>query len=162
MYSIGDKVVYPLHGAGVIKSIENKKFSNIEKQYYTLAVPCSGLDIMIPVEKCHKVGIRPVITKEEVDGVNAVLTMESEPIEANWSRRYRENLEILKTGDIHNVAKVVRDLSRLEQKKPLSTGEKKMLTNANSILASEISLAEDKSVDEIVLWIKEKVKIDIT
>ncbi len=146
MYSAGDKVLYPMHGAGVIRQIERCEILGEVKDYYLLHVPCGDMEVMIPVEACDDIGVRPVVTQKEIDQAISVLRADSTETGGNWSKRYRANMEKLKTGDILLVAEVVRNLTRHDRVSGLSAGEKKMLSNARKILQSEIMLAID--VDE--------------
>ena len=157
MYDIGDKVVYPMHGAGTIVEKEEKKILGELREYYVLNIPSVDMKIMIPVDNCEKIGVRDVISKEEVETVVGVLGGETTPMESNWNRRYRENMEKLKTGDVMQVAEVVRNLTRSDRKKRLSTGEKKMLTNAKQILVSEMVLAGDMDAESAERLIEETV-----
>lgn len=141
MYSAGDKVLYPMHGAGVIRQIERCEILGEVKDYYLLHVPCGDMEVMIPVEACDDIGVRPVVTQKEVDQAISVLRADSTEAGGNWSKRYRANMEKLKTGDILLVAEVVRNLTRHDRVSGLSAGEKKMLSNARKILQSEIMLA---------------------
>ncbi|MGI6257078.1 MAG: CarD family transcriptional regulator [Anaerovoracaceae bacterium] len=143
MYNIGDKIVYPMHGAGVIEEIENKEILGEMREYYVLKVPCGDMKIMIPVDKSDEIGVRNVISQGQMDDVVEILQGPSTEMSDNWNRRHRENMEKLKTGEVTEVAEVVRNLLRLEEEKHLSTGEKKMLTNARQILQSELILAGD-------------------
>ncbi|HVI40327.1 MAG TPA: CarD family transcriptional regulator [Anaerovoracaceae bacterium] len=143
MFIIGDRIVYPMHGAGVIEQIEEKQILGQRRNYYILKVPCGDMKIMIPIESSKEIGVRGIISVEEVNEVIGVLGAESTEMSNNWNRRYRENMEKLKTGDIYNVAEVVRNLMRTDKEKKLSTGEKKMLSNAKQILISEIILVKD-------------------
>lgn len=143
MFTIGDKIVYPMHGAGIIEEIEEKKILGETRKYYVLRVPCGDMKIMIPIESCEGVGVRTVMSETELSGVLSTLTHQSTEMSTNWNRRYRENMEKLKTGDPFEVAEVVRNLTRLDREKRLSTGEKKMLSNAKQILQSEIILVRE-------------------
>jgi len=143
MFVIGDRIVYPMHGAGVIEQIEEKLILGESRRYYILRVPCGDMKIMIPIESCKEIGVRGIISMEQVTEVIEVLSAQSTEMSNNWNRRYRENMEKLKTGDIYNVAEVVRNLMRTDKEKKLSTGEKKMLSNAKQILISEIILVKD-------------------
>ncbi len=143
MFIIGDRIVYPMHGAGVIEQIEEKQILGEVRNYYILKVPCGDMKIMIPIESSQEVGVRAIISTDKIDEVLDVLRAESSEMSNNWNRRYRENMEKLKTGDIYNVAEVVRNLMRTDKEKKLSTGEKKMLSNAKQILISEIILVKD-------------------
>ena len=143
MYKIGDKIVYPMHGAGIIEQIEEKVILGERREYYVLRVPCGDMKIMIPVDKSDDIGVRSVISAQEMDEVLAILRDESTEMSANWNRRYRENTDKLKTGDAKEVAEVLRNLLRTDREKTLSTGEKKMLSSARQILVSEMILASD-------------------
>ncbi len=146
MFVIGDRIVYPMHGAGIIEQIEEKLILGESRKYYILKVPCGDMKIMIPTESSNDIGVRAIISMDEIGSVMAVLQAESSEMSNNWNRRYRENMEKLKTGDIYCVAEVVRNLMRTDKEKKLSTGEKKMLTNAKQILISEIILV--KGIDQ--------------
>jgi CarD family transcriptional regulator len=143
MFIIGDRIVYPMHGAGIIEQIEEKQILGEVRKYYILKVPCGDMKIMIPIESSQEIGVRAIISMTEIDEVLEVLGADSSEMSNNWNRRYRENMEKLKTGDIYNVAEVVRNLMRTDKEKKLSTGEKKMLSNAKQILISEIILVKD-------------------
>ena len=147
MYRTGDKVLYPMHGAGVIRQIERCEILGEVKDYYLLHVPCGDMEVMIPIEACDDIGVRPVVTQEEIDEAISVLGLDSTEMSGNWSKRYRANTEKLKTGDILLVAEVVRNLTRHERVSGLSAGEKKMLSNARKILQSEIMLVCDLDED---------------
>lgn len=148
MYTVGDKVVYPMHGAGVIEKIEEKKILGEIRKYYILKLPCGDMKVMIPVESCSNVGVRDIISEEELKGVLSILKEDSSDMPSNWNRRNRENMDKLKTGDIIEVAEVVRNLVRMDREKKLSTGEKKMLSNAKQILLSEIILVRNIEQNE--------------
>ena len=149
MFTIGDKIVYPMHGAGVIEEIEKKKILGETKEYYILKVPCGDMKIMIPVGSCEDIGIRSTIPGEDLSAVYRLLSEDSTEMSGNWNRRYRENMEKLKTGDIYEVTEVVRNLTRIDRTKKLSTGEKKMLSNAKQILFSELILVSGMSKEEV-------------
>lgn len=157
MYAIGDKIVYPMHGAGIIERIEEKEILGELRKYYVLNVPCGDIKLMIPVDTSDAIGVRTIIDAQEIQTIIKVLHAASSEMPGNWNRRYRQNMEKLKTGDILKVAEVVRNLIRTERTKKLSAGEKKMLTNARQILLSEIVLAgnmdtasADTLIDEAV------------
>ncbi len=141
MFSVGDRIVYPMQGAGIIKKIEEKRILGQTRQYYTLQLPCNDINIMIPVDSGQSVGIREISSREEMQKVLQILSADSTPMDTNWNRRYRENMEKLKTGDIRQVAEVVRNLVRNDRTKKLSTGERKLLTGARRILLSEFVLS---------------------
>lgn len=141
MFSVGSKIVHPMHGAGVIDKIEEKKILGEVKQYYILKLPCNDMSVMIPVESQNSVGIRSIVDQETAGKAIELLKQDSTDMDRNWNRRYRENMEKLKTGDILEVAEVVRNLMRISREKSLSAGETKMLNNAKQILVSEIILS---------------------
>ena len=157
MFLIGEKIVYPMHGAGTIEAIEVREGSGGKCEYYVLIIPQNGIRIMIPCDKAADIGVRRVIKKSEVDGVNETLKGESTEMAKIWNRRYRDNMEKLKTGKIKSVAEVVRDLMRVDNEKRLSTGERKMLSNAKQILISELTLASGKGEAELSLLIEKAV-----
>ncbi len=140
MFKIGDKVVYPMHGAGIIEKIEEKEILGEKKSYYILQIPYGRMQVMVPVDKCHEAGLRSIISKIEMEAVVKVLGGKSTPMDENWNRRLRDNNEKLKSGDPKLVAEVIRNLVRVEREKKLSAGEKKLLGTAKQILSSEMVL----------------------
>lgn len=146
-FSVGDKVVYPHHGAAIIKSLEEKEFQGQKKAYYVLRLAYGDLTLMVPADNCDEVGIRDIICQEELEKVFKVLKSKECRMPSNWSRRFKTHVEKLKSGDIYQVAEVVRNLARREAEKGLSAGEKRMLTKARQILVSEITFAAE--VDEV-------------
>jgi CarD family transcriptional regulator len=150
MFNIGDKVVYPMHGAGVIESIEEKEISGERLRYYIIKLPMGEMKAMVPLNKVNEVGLRQVIDECEILRVFEVLKSESTNMPMNWNHRYRANLEKIKSGSIFEVAEVVRNLATRDRQKGLSTGEKKMLENARRILLSELVLAKDDTESKMV------------
>lgn len=149
MFGIGDKVVYPMHGAGVIEAIEEREVLGEIRQYYVMHIPVGNMKVFIPMDNVDSLGIRQVITRSEVPEVMKILENESKLPMLAWNRRYRANMDRIKSGDVFSVAEVVRSLSQREREKGLSTGEKKMYDNACQILVSELVLAEDIQVEEM-------------
>ena len=147
-FQVGDTVVYPHHGAATIQEIKKRAIKGEEKLYLKLQVAHGDLVIEVPAENCDLVGVRDVVGEEGVEKVFNVLRAEFVEEPANWSRRYKANVEKLQSGDVINVAEVVRDLWRREQDRGLSTGEKRMLSKARQILVSELALAEKKEESE--------------
>lgn len=143
MFSLGDKVVYPMHGAGVIETMESKEILGEVKNYYVLKMPIGEMKLMIPVDNVNNIGLRNIIDKKSVEKVYSILKQKAELNDSNWNKRYRDNMIKMKTGDIFEVAQVVRDLTYRDKEKGLSTGEKKMLVSAKQMLISEISLSTD-------------------
>lgn len=148
MYKIGDKVVYPMHGAGIIEAIEEKEVLGEKRQYYILRLPVGDMKVMIPINNCREVGLREVIDGDGVRKVMGILSEQSTNMSTNWNRRYRANLEKIKSGDIYEVAEVVRNLVNRDREKGLSSGERKMLENARQILISELVLATELEEDK--------------
>lgn len=157
MFTVGDKIVYPMHGAGIIEEIEEKKILGETRRYYILRVPCGDMKIMIPIESSDGVGVRNVMTEIELEVVIESLQGVTTEMSNNWNRRYRENMEKLKTGDAFEVAEVVRNLMRLDKEKKLSTGEKKMLSNAKQILQSEMILVKNIDIRTAIEIIEKTV-----
>lgn len=150
MYSIGDRIVYPMHGAGIIEAIEEREVLGLRQSYYVLKIPVDDMKVMIPVSNVENVGIRDVIDESTAKEVLSVFKEDiEERKDSNWNKRYRENMDKLKTGDIFNVASVVHMLMVRERDKGLSTGEKRMLANAKQILVSELVLARKLERDDI-------------
>jgi CarD family transcriptional regulator len=147
MYNLGDKIVYPMHGAGVIESIEEKEILGEIRKYYVIAMPLGDIKLMVPIDNADDIGVRNIIDYTDVNKVYTVLEQDSEITEMNWNKRYRQNLDKMKSGDIYEVARIVRNLAFRNKEKGLSSGEKKMLNNAKQILISELILAEGSSTD---------------
>ncbi|SRR5690606_32710657 len=149
MFNIGDKVVYPNHGAGTIVGIESKNILGKENKYYIMKLPIGEMKVMVPVDKVEEIGLRNVISSEEADEVLDLLRDGRIKMSHNWNKRFRTNMEKIKSGDIFEVAKVVRNLTIRDNEKGLSTGEKKMLNNSRQILVSELVLAKDMEREEV-------------
>ena len=158
MFNIGDKIVYPMHGAGTIDAIEEKDILGEKQNYYIIKMP-GEVKVMVPTNKAEEVGVRNIIGKEEAGKVMAVLGENETEMSQNWNKRYRDNMEKMKSGDIYEVADVVRNLSFKQKEKGLSTGEKKMLNNAKQILVSELVLAEHASQEEVEKLVENKINI---
>lgn len=156
MYNVGDEIVMPMHGAGKIDAIEERNISGEKQSYYILNMP-GEVKVMVPIEKAEKVGIRNVIDKSSADKVLSVLEQDETEMNKNWNKRYRDNMDKIKSGDIYEIADVVRNLSFKQKEKGLSTGEKKMLTNAKQILVSELVLAEQSNKEEMEQMVENKI-----
>lgn len=140
-FDVGDKVVYPHHGAAVIERREKVKAFGEEREYLVLRLAYGDLTLKVPADNTEQVGLREVINDEEVEEVFAVLRKKEARMPTNWSRRFKNHVEKLKSGDIYQVAEVVRNLSLREKEKGLSAGEKRMLAKARQILTSELTFA---------------------
>ena len=158
MFNIGDKVVYPMHGAGVIEGIEEKSVLGEKQNYYIIKMP-GEVKVMVPTAKASDVGVRDIIDSNATSKVFKVLETSSSEMEMNWNKRYRDNMEKMKSGDIYEVADVVRSLSFKQKEKGLSTGEKKMLLNAKQILVSELTLAENSKKEDIEEMVNSKIDL---
>lgn len=161
MFKIGDKVVYPMHGAGTIESIEEREMLGNSEDYYIIKMPVGGMKLMVPTSKVDNIGIREISNKDETDKVFSILEKPKDPYvhDANWSKRYNLNIEKIKTGNILEVAEVVRELSHRHMERGLSIGEKKMLSTAKDILLSEMVLSEGMDKDFLNQKIEESIKV---
>ncbi len=155
MFKVGDKVVYPMHGAGVIEAIEEREVLGEVHQYYVMNLPVGNMKLFIPLNNVHNLGLRQVISPDMVKDVLEVLSTEDTTATLAWNRRYRANLEKIKSGNIFEVANVVRSLAQRDNKKGLSTGEKKMYENACQILISELVLTEGAEEETVKQWLSE-------
>lgn len=158
MFNVGDKIVYPMHGAGTIDAIEEKDILGEKQNYYIIKMP-GEVKVMVPISKAGDVGVRGIIDKEEAGKVLQVLEANETEMPNNWNKRYKENMEKMKSGNIYEVADVVRNLSYKQKEKGLSTGEKKMLNNAKQILVSELVLAEHASENEVENLVENKINL---
>jgi CarD family transcriptional regulator len=149
MFQIGDRIVYPMHGAGIIEDVEIKEILGERREYFIIRMPIGDMKVMVPVSNVDDVGVRYIIDKEEIEGVMDILKGRRSTMPQNWNRRYRMNMDRIKTGDIEEIAAVVRNLSILDDEKGLSTGERKMLGNARQMLLSELVLASGKDMPEV-------------
>jgi CarD family transcriptional regulator len=150
MFNVGDMAVYPAHGVGLIEGIEEKSISGTEHIFYVIRILDNDMKIMIPRKNAAQVGLRKVISSDEVERVYAIL--EKKDVEftpQTWNRRYREYMDKIKSGSIFDLAAVLRDLYILQMDKPLSFGEKKMLDTAKGLLVKELSVAKEKREEEI-------------
>ena len=157
---IGDKFVYPMHGAGEITEIEENEVGGVKNSYYILRLPVGDMKLMLPVDKVEEVGLRELIKPAQVEEVAKVLQAESESLQISWNKRYHMNLERLKTGNIFDAATVARNLTRQNSKKKVSSGEKKLLDLSRQILITELVYVCEKSPEEITAWVDEQIGID--
>lgn len=153
MFCVGDMIAHPMHGAGVIDSIEEKKINGCTRQYYVLKMPAGGMVVMIPTESSDAIGVRPIVDFAAAESLmNSISEIEAD-MTSNWNRRYRENMQRLKSGDLIEVARVVKGLMTRDVEKGLSTGERKMLHSAKQILISEIVLSQKITYEEVEMRI---------
>lgn len=148
VFQVGDKVVYPMHGAGVIEAIEEREVLGDRKRYYVMRLPVSEMKVMVPCESQREAGLRQVMSEQALQSVLDVLSARITLMSKNWNHRYRANMEKIKSGNILELAEVVRNLSHRDRERGLSTGERKMLENARQILLSEIILAKNFGPDQ--------------
>ena len=149
MFQVGDKIVHPMHGAGVIDSIVSKKVNGVVREYYILKLPVGGMLVMIPTANTEEIGVRPVVDRAEADRLIAAMPDIQVDMTQNWNRRYRENMLRIKSGDLMEVARVVKGLMLRDGDRGLSTGERKMLHSAKQILISELVLSQDASYEDM-------------
>ena len=145
MFQIGDKIVHPMHGAGVIEGVVEERISGSRVQFYVFKMPVSGLTLKIPTANTQMIGVRGIHAASEIETVIGKIPKLSVDMTANWNHRYRENMERIKSGDLVEVAGVIKALMHRDSERGLSNGERKMLHNAKQILISEVVLAEDVS-----------------
>ena len=148
MFNVGDYIVYPMHGAGTVDAIEEKNILGEKQSYYIIKMP-GEVKVMVPTAKAEEVGVRGIIDKNSAQRVFKILEEDETEMSQNWNKRYRDNMDKMKSGDIYEIADVVRNLTFKQKEKGLSTGEKKMLLNAKQILVSELTLAENSNKDEV-------------
>jgi CarD family transcriptional regulator len=154
-FEIGDNVVYPHHGAGKVLRKENKDILGESREYLTIKILHNDMTVMVPTENAALAGLRRVIDEETVKKVLAVLQDECSEMPKNWNRRFKHNRDKIKTGDIYELAEVVRNLAVREHEKGLSTGEKQMFTRTKKILASELMYALEMGEEEVEVHLDE-------
>src|SRR2546423_10882091 len=155
LYKVGDKVVYPHHGAGTVVKREKREVLGEKREYLTIRIEHNDMTVNVPAENCELVGLRKVIDEEAVKKVVKYLTSGGTEMPKNWNRRFKHNRDKMKTGDIYELAEVVRNLALRDGEKGLSTGEKQMYVKAKKILASELMYAKTMSEDEALEWLEE-------
>jgi CarD family transcriptional regulator len=155
LYKVGDKVVYPHHGAGTVVKREKKEVLGEKREYLTIKILHNDMTVNVPAENAERVGLRKVIDEEAVKKVVKYLTSGGTEMPKNWNRRFKHNRDKMKTGDIYELAEVVRNLALRDGEKGLSTGEKQMYVKAKKILASELMYAKNMSEDEALEWLEE-------
>ena len=149
MFRIGDLVAHPMHGAGVIDAIVQEKVAGSTQEYYVFKMPVGGLLLKIPVANSETIGLRTIITPEEAEALIAGIPSLEVESSANWNKRYQENLQRLKSGDLREVSRVIKGLMTRDTRRGLSTGERKMLQTAKRILISEIVLTEQVDYEAV-------------
>ena len=143
MYNIGEKILYPMHGAGIIEDIETQEIMGETRDYYVLRMPMDGMMVKIPVDNADVIGVRDIISTNECNKVMEYIKTYTGEFNSNWNKRYRENAQRIKSGNIYEVAGVFKMLVCRDKERSLSSGERKMLTSAKQILISEIMLSRN-------------------
>ena len=149
MFQVGDCIAHPMHGGGVIDSIEELRINGVTMRYYMFKQPGGNMTVRIPVDHCDKVGVRPIIDARQADEVLEQMANIKVDVTQNWNRRYRENMMRIKSGDLLEVARVIKCLMARDSEKGLSTGDRKMLRSAKQILISELVLSKSASYEEV-------------
>jgi CarD family transcriptional regulator len=147
-YEVGDKIVYPMHGVGIIDSIEKKVVLGKRGEYYMITIVNSGMKVMIPVENANTIGIRSIINKREIKKVLEELSKDENTSSDDWKERYQNNIDKVKSGSIYEVSQVARDLYRRGTEKELSIMERKLYENAYQLVTHEIALSKDVELEE--------------
>lgn len=160
MFKIGDKVVYPMHGAGIIEDIEEKEVLGEIRKYFVMRLPIGDMKVMVPVDNVEEIGVREIIGDEEFKEVMSILRDDRSEMPQNWNRRYRANMDRIKSGDIYEIAAVVRNLLMLDMEKGLSTGERKMLSSSKQMLLSEIVLLTEKDIEDVEEMVVEAIEFE--
>lgn len=155
MFKIGDRVVYPMHGAGIIEAIEERDFLGEMKEYYVMKLPFGGMKVMVPMNNVANIGLRQVVGMAEIDKVFNILKDRQKIVVTTWNRRVKANMDKIKSGDIYEVAEVVRNLALQDKEKKLSTGERRLLENARQILISEMVLVQNMEEQKVAILINE-------
>lgn len=149
MFNIGEKILYPPHGAGIIEGIEERVVLGKKQEYYIMKMPSEEMTVMIPIEGCDEIGVRYIIDKDEARKVLEAFRLEPVISEDNWNRRQRDNIAKIKTGNIYEVLSVVKALMVRERTKGLSTSERKMLNMSRKIMTSEIVLSGAADMSDV-------------
>lgn len=157
MFKVGDRIFYPIHGAGTIVAIETKEILGELHEYFVLSLVIKNLMLMVPKKTVENSGLRPVCEEERIDHALEILGYEQSDMSDSWNKRYRDNMDRLKTGDINEISEVVRDLEIRNHLRGLSTGEKRMLGDAKQVLASEISMVKCIDLKDALLLINSSI-----
>ena len=147
MYNVGDKIVYPMHGAGIIEEISEKEILGNKSSYYILRIPTGNITLMVPISSAEQIGVRSVVCPEVIDKLLIHVRNCEISMNTNWNKRYRENMEVIKKGELFEIVVIYKYLVLREREKGLSSGEKKMLMSAKQIIVSEIILSKGMERD---------------
>jgi CarD family transcriptional regulator len=157
-YAVGDKVVYPMHGVGFVQTIEKRTVLGTQHLYYIIHINCDDMKVMLPVDRTEELGLRPIVSQEEIDKALDMLVVESGGMNDDWKIRFNINKEKIKTGSIFEVTGVVRDLFQRNKAKELSSSERKLYENAHQLLVDEISLKLNSTPEYVENLIAEKLE----
>jgi len=157
MFKLGDRIFYPMHGAGEIINIEKKEILGETSEYYIMFIPVGNISVMVPVANADVIGLRELSSEDVVEQAFAILADEETKMPQNWNRRFRLNLDKIKGGDIFEIAAVIRNLILRDREKTLSTGERKMLNTAKQMLISEVVLVRNLDEKEVERLVQETV-----
>lgn len=163
MFKVGNKAVYPAHGVVQVKAVEAKEICGTKRNFYILQVVDSDVTVMVPIDNAETVGLRPVITKRQITKIYDILKTKIRNANhqngnQSWNKRYREYSDKLKSGDIFEVAVVLRDINRLQKDKDLSFGEKRIMDSARTLLTKEISIAKNLEEDSVTKEIEKLLR----
>lgn len=157
MFQLGDRIFYPMHGAGEITGIEVKEILGEEKEYYIMKLSVNNIQVMVPVDNVDSIGLRDLSSDEVIEQAKAILGDEETNMPQNWNRRFRFNMDRIKGGDIFEIAAVIRNLVLRDREKSLSTGERKMLNTAKQMFISEVVLVKNLNEVEAEAMIQELI-----
>ncbi len=157
MYAIGDRIVHPMHGAGVVEDIVTKRINGTAREYYIFRAPGAKIMVMIPLESCEEIGVRPVVDERSAQRVLEEFPILKTDPQVNWNKRYRDNMLRIKSGNLTEVSRVVKGLMLRERKKALSTGERRMLNAARQILLSELVFATGRTESQLSTVLDEMI-----
>ena len=157
MFNIGDKVTHPMHGAGIIERIDEKKVNNKLCSFYVVKILTGDMNVLVPVESCEAIGVRPILSKEDAETMLDSFSGIEVDMTQNWNKRYRENMDKIKSGNLLEVAEVVKGLMCRDVERGLSTGERKMLHSAKQILISELVIALNTDYEKIEMRLSSSI-----
>ncbi len=152
MFEIGQRILYPHHGVVTLQSIEEREFSGCRSTYYVLRMESESLTLLVPTDAAEQVGLRPLISRKEVKKVLQSLSQKDgvqQENTSNWSRRFKEHVDKIRSGDVYQLAEVVKGLTLRERERGLSLGEKRTLQKARQILVEELAFASDTPREEM-------------
>lgn len=154
MFQIGDKILHPLHGVGTVQGLQTQEVLGEMKEYFMVELQLKRMVVMVPTDKCEEIGVRRITNSGQLTEVFGILkSKKSTEMPANWNRRYKHNLDKIKTGDIKEAAEVLRNLKQKECQKGLSMGEKKMFDNVRQLIVGELAISKNMEMAEASLML---------